>query len=194
MADTAAPLALRLPVDAETLDALHQLACIVCGATDAPLRPAGWRTTTCPDGSQLGWAVAACPDHAPDEPAGAEVTTTPATDTYPAYVAAMRLMFALDEAGIEPEGARGIAVDGRALVSVTFSRDAEVLLTMLLAPFALAAAPADADAEPAGLARALAGTGLTLWVEQGRVHDQVRLRGEPEAVQQLAEIVSATAR
>jgi hypothetical protein len=63
MADTAEPLALRLPVDASTLEALHQLACIVCGATDAPLTPAGWRATTCPDGSRLGWAVAACPDH-----------------------------------------------------------------------------------------------------------------------------------
>jgi hypothetical protein len=61
MADTAPVL--TLPVDASTLAALHQRACIVCGATGL-LRPAGWRLTAAPDGSRLGWAVAACPDHA----------------------------------------------------------------------------------------------------------------------------------
>ncbi len=54
---------LTLPVDAATLAALHQAACIVCGATSGPLRPAGWRTTAGPDGTKLGWAVAACPAH-----------------------------------------------------------------------------------------------------------------------------------
>jgi hypothetical protein len=68
MADTASVPELVLPVDAAMLATLHQRACIVCGATGAPLRPAGWRTTACPDGSRLGWAVAACPHHGLDTP------------------------------------------------------------------------------------------------------------------------------
>jgi hypothetical protein len=64
MAVTATSSVLPLPVDAATLTALRGAACILCGAQGVALRPAGWRTTVSPDGSRLGWAVAACPNHA----------------------------------------------------------------------------------------------------------------------------------
>ncbi|MGA5701648.1 hypothetical protein [Peterkaempfera bronchialis] len=53
---------LQLPVDAPTLDRLHGDACINCGTEDGPLLPAGHAYTADGEG-QLGWPVAACPDH-----------------------------------------------------------------------------------------------------------------------------------
>jgi hypothetical protein len=51
-----------------TDDQLHGKACIHCGDTVGPLAPAGHRhTVTQPGRAPLGWAVVACPAHAPKE-------------------------------------------------------------------------------------------------------------------------------
>lgn len=45
---------------------LHGEACIECGSTEPPLVPAGHRHTQTERGrAPLGWAVVACPVHAP---------------------------------------------------------------------------------------------------------------------------------
>jgi hypothetical protein len=52
-----------LPVDRRTMARLHGHACVTCGATDAPLTPAGYAHTIAGDGGLLGWPVRACPHH-----------------------------------------------------------------------------------------------------------------------------------
>jgi hypothetical protein len=56
------PVVLGLPVDAPTLDRLHGLACLTCGAIDGLLVPAD-HDCTASGGGRLGWAVVACADH-----------------------------------------------------------------------------------------------------------------------------------
>lgn len=53
----------RPPTDAQ----LHGKACIECADTSGPFVPAGHRHTETRAGrAPLGWAVVACPEHAPE--------------------------------------------------------------------------------------------------------------------------------
>jgi hypothetical protein len=55
------------PIDRELTDAqLHGRACITCDTGQGPLVPAGHAHTPT-SGAPLGWAVVACPAHAPEE-------------------------------------------------------------------------------------------------------------------------------
>lgn len=67
MTGTVLSRVLMLPVDAETLAALHGKACVVCGASGVRLVDAGFCQTISGAG-RLGWPVAACPDHGLDTP------------------------------------------------------------------------------------------------------------------------------
>lgn len=61
---TAASVTAEPPTD----DQLYGKACITCGVTAGPLVPAGHRHTQTQRGkAPLGWAVKACPTHAPKE-------------------------------------------------------------------------------------------------------------------------------
>lgn len=120
------------------------------------------------------------------------------------YTAALRLAYALDAIGVEVAGAKGANVDGRAVTSVFLLPDAAACLALHLAPQLITAKPPTSDPAATegpfdtGLADALREAGLDgLQVESAPARigwtEELRLRGEPAAVEQLAAMVEGLA-
>lgn len=121
--------------------------------------------------------------------------------THAGYAAAMRLAMAMDQAGMDPVGCKGLRLDGEVVASVSFMPDVALKLTSLVEVHArgprrgvqLDGAVCAEDHAALRLAVALEALGMPFTVGRGRpdvvAGPTVCVRGPVEAVEKLALLV-----